>query len=514
MQQKLVIGESCLSGSDKEAILSDYFMTLNQQKASFLGYQTNQQVEFPSRLWPFLSLNLLNLGDGFEEGSYRINAKQFERAVLDYYAQLCGFAGSHTQRRYWGYLTAMGSTEGNLYALWNARDFLRGYPVEGYADAVPTDYPPVLICSAATHYSIHKASQMVGVSLFHDIGPGLGACPINQGDWQQPLAVDENDAVIIEDLYALVEFFTTAQHPIILVLNHGATFSGGSDAIYTILTRLKPLLGPNTPQQRRYWIHVDGALAANFSPYLHVGSAPFSITNEPNEFRHPEVMSLCTSPYKWLGMPWACGIYLMQERYKVGSSARPVYIGSRDSTVSGSRQGIFSLYLWDLLVTLGKAGLQRLADANEHLANDTQHRIVRLFQQLDPGGKQLHVMPRPRHSNIVRFTAPNPAVIEQFSLAQNDVLIGERLQRMCHVVILSHVTQAAIERLLDALAHPNAFSLPSRLQTSRPQNPLTDLRSMRHRYGFCPDDEVFDNGVASKSGGRDETPVLQAERFL
>ncbi|QMV16852.1 pyridoxal-dependent decarboxylase [Vibrio spartinae] len=487
MQQKLAIGESCLSEADKETILSDYFMALDQQKASFLGYQTNQQVEFSSRLLPFLTLNLLNLGDGFEDGSYRINAKQFERAVLDYYAQLCGFAGSYTQRRYWGYLTAMGSTEGNLYALWNARDFLRGHPVEGsvegYAEAATTDYPPVLICSGATHYSIYKASQMVGVSLFHDIGPGLGACPINQGNWYQPLAVDENDAVIIEDLYALVEFFTAAQYPVIVVLNHGTTFSGGSDAIYTILTRLKPLLGNNTPQQRRYWIHVDGALAVNFSPYLHVGSTPFAITDEPDEFRHPDVMSLCTSPYKWLGMPWACGIYLMQERYKVGSSARPVYIGSRDSTVSGSRQGIFSVYLWDLLVTLGKAGLQQLADANEHLANDTQHRLEQLFQQLDPSGKQLRVMPRPHHSNIVRFTAPNPAVIDTFSLAQNDVVSDGQLQRMCHVVILSHVTPAAIERLLDALAHPNAFSRPS-----RPKNPLTDLRSMRHLYGALSDD--------------------------
>ncbi|WP_051680228.1 pyridoxal-dependent decarboxylase [Vibrio rhizosphaerae] len=480
MQQKLAIGESCLSGTEKEAILSDYFITLNQQKASFLGYQTNQRVDFPARLLPFLSLNLLNLGDGFEEGSYRINAKQFERAVLDYYAQLFGFAGAHTQRRYWGYLTAMGSTEGNLYALWNARDFLRGYPVEGYAEAVTTEHPPVLICSGATHYSMHKVSQMVGVSLFHEIGPQLGTCPINQGDWQQPLAVDEYDAVIVDDLYALVEFFVAMQHPIILVLNHGTTFSGGSDAIYTILTRLKPLLGQNTPQQRRYWIHVDGALAANFSPYLRTGTAPSSLTDEPHEFRHPEVMSLCTSPYKWLGMPWACGVYLMQERYKVGSSARPVYIGSRDSTVSGSRQGIFALNLWDILTQLGQTGLQQLARANESLANETQRRLEQLFQHLDPGSKRLRVMPRPHHSNIVRFTTPNPTVIEQFSLAQNDVVIGGRPQRMCHVVILSHVTQAMIERLLDALAQPGAFFTPS-----RSKNPLTDLCSMRHRDGFC-----------------------------
>ncbi|MDW6004651.1 pyridoxal-dependent decarboxylase [Vibrio mangrovi] len=482
IQQQLAIKESRLGASEREAILSNYFATLNRQKKSFLGYQTNQQVEFSPVLLPFLSLNLLNLGDGFEEGSYRINAKQFERAVLEYYAQLCGFSGPHTQRRYWGYLTAMGSTEGNIYALWNARDFLCGHPVEGYADATVVRHPPVLICSVATHYSVYKASQLVGVNLFHDIGPALGECPINQGNWHQPLGVDERDAVNIDDLYALVEFFMTAGYPVILVLNHGATFSGGSDAIYEILNRLKPLLGRNTPQQRRYWIHVDGALAANFSPYLRSASEPFSVTDEPYEFRHPEVMSLCTSPYKWLGAPWACGVYLMQERYKVGSAARPVYIGSRDSTVSGSRQGVFALYLWERLTSLGKVGLQQLTRFNDTLADYTQSRIESLFHHLDPTGKHLIVMPRPQYSNIVRFTAPDAAVIRKFSLAQNDVMIHGKLQRMCHVVVLSHVTQEAIDALLDSLSHSRAFSL-----SAQPKNPLTDLSSIRSFYGELPD---------------------------
>ena len=410
------------------------------------GYQTNQEIQFPPSLSPFLTLNLLNLGDTFEDGSFKINSKQFERAVIDYYARLWGLSQPHTPRSYWGYITTMGSTEGNLFALWNARDYLSGYEVEGYNQAVLIKNKPIVIFSEATHYSVIKACQMLNLNTFNDSGPLLGNCPINQGDWNKPLSIEESGAVKEEDLYRLARFFIDRDYPIILVLNHGSTFSGGSDATSRILDTLKPILGENSDKERRFWIHVDGALSANFSPYLNKNI--FEIQQDPYEFRHPEVMSICSSPYKWLGSPWACGIYLMHEKYKVGSSNRPIYIGGRDSTVSGSRQGIYALYLWERLSTLGTTGLKKIAIDNELNANYLHQKLSQLSQKK----KKLTVMSRPTGSTIVRFTSPDDHIIEKFSLAQDHVEINGKIQKMSHVVVLSHVTPSVINSLIAELS--------------------------------------------------------------
>ncbi|MFT5629627.1 MAG: histidine decarboxylase [Gammaproteobacteria bacterium] len=108
----------------KSDILERHATRLIDRKHRFLGYQTNQEVTFHQDLIRFLSFNLLNLGDGFEEGNYHLNAKNFERAIIHYYAKLWNLIGANSddELAYWGYVTPMGASEGNLCALWYARD--------------------------------------------------------------------------------------------------------------------------------------------------------------------------------------------------------------------------------------------------------------------------------------------------------------------------------------------------------------------------------------------------------
>ncbi|CCN35349.1 putative Histidine decarboxylase [Vibrio nigripulchritudo SO65] len=464
----LSITELGLPQPDKDTVLREYLEEMQLRKQHFLGYQTNQNVVFSPELSPFLSLNLLNLGDGYEDGSYQINAKQFERAVLNYYARLWGMTAPNSKRNYWGYVTSMGSTEGNLYALWNARDYLSGSEVEGYEKAVEVPNPPVLISSESTHYSVYKACQMLGIPTFNQAGEKLGQCPINEGDWKKKLEVDEYGSVIEEDLFRLTEFFLQHQHPVILFLNHGTTFSGGSDAIFRILTKLKPLLGKNTESNRRYWVHVDGALSANFSPFLQPN--PFTVSDHPYEFRHPEVMSVCASPYKWLGAPWSCGVYLMQKRYKVGSSSRPTYIAGRDSTIAGSRQGLYSLYLWERLSSLGTVGLKQLAEQNESNTAFLQQALLDLSKSKRNTHRQsLIVMPRMPGANMVRFSSPRSHITAKYSLAEENIPVDGKLQRFCHVVLLSHIQRPLLDQFLAELSDPYAFSGRALL----PRNPLS-----------------------------------------
>ena len=52
-----------------------------------------------------------------------------EHNVLDYFASLWNAKWPHDPsdpESYWGYVLTMGSTEGNMHAMWSARDYLSG----------------------------------------------------------------------------------------------------------------------------------------------------------------------------------------------------------------------------------------------------------------------------------------------------------------------------------------------------------------------------------------------------
>jgi histidine decarboxylase len=62
-------------------------------------------------------------------GNFTVNSRALERDVFAYFARLWHAKTPHDatdEASHWGYLLSTGSTEGNLYGLWNARDYLKG----------------------------------------------------------------------------------------------------------------------------------------------------------------------------------------------------------------------------------------------------------------------------------------------------------------------------------------------------------------------------------------------------
>ena len=58
-----------------------------------------------------------------------MNTKWMERNVLDYYASFWNAKWPHDPEdpeTYWGYVSTMGSSEGNLHGIWSTRDYLQG----------------------------------------------------------------------------------------------------------------------------------------------------------------------------------------------------------------------------------------------------------------------------------------------------------------------------------------------------------------------------------------------------
>uniref|UniRef100_A0A453GTL9 Histidine decarboxylase n=1 Tax=Aegilops tauschii subsp. strangulata TaxID=200361 RepID=A0A453GTL9_AEGTS len=78
---------------------------------SFEGYPYNLDFDF-SVMAQFQNFSINNLGDPFIESNYGVHSRQFEVAVLDWFARLWDLQ----QDEYWGYITNCG-TEGNLHGL-------------------------------------------------------------------------------------------------------------------------------------------------------------------------------------------------------------------------------------------------------------------------------------------------------------------------------------------------------------------------------------------------------------
>ncbi|MEU4767413.1 hypothetical protein AB0H12_29560 [Actinosynnema sp. NPDC023794] len=292
---------------------------------TMVGFQGNQDMGHCQQdLARFLEFHLNNIGDPFQQGNYKLNTKIVERAVLDHYASLWRASWPYDADNpdsYWGYVLTMGSTEGNLYALAAARDYLSGKklitepggggeqqesqmmyvqaapptPAAGSGDTgaeTPNNaYRPVAFYSEDTHYSVIKAVRTLAIDTFAAIGrqeyPGL--CPIAD-EW--PMEVpskggsDGSGEIDVDKLERLVRFFAERGHPILLLLNFGTTFKGAYDNVEKIAVRLVPILAENgllerdiefeperADRRRGFWVHVDGALGAGFMPYLRIAAA-------------------------------------------------------------------------------------------------------------------------------------------------------------------------------------------------------------------------------------------------
>jgi len=156
-------------------------------------------------------------------------------------------------------------------------------------------------------------------------------------------------------LYKLVEFFVKRGYPIMVNFNFGTTFKGAYDNVKNAVEMLIPLLKAHGLYERvledewngriiqskrnGFWFHVDGALDASYMPFLEIARNQGRISEEIPifDFRLP-VHSIAVSGHKEIGAPWPAGVYMTRTKYLL-NFLEVGYIGSQDSTLSGSRNG-------------------------------------------------------------------------------------------------------------------------------------------------------------------------------
>ena len=504
-QSKFQVPSVGLSAAQTEEANTTALERNRKYQKNFIGYQSNPFIEY-GHLKDFMYMHTNNVGDPYAESNCQTNTRWIERNVLDYYASLWNIDWPHVgltesgKETYWGYCLTMGSTEGNMYGLWTARDYVSGkdlaidVPLDSNPDYItecamiqagpvaPTNMnalEPVIFYSEDAHYSLPKTVALEQIKTFYQVGsekyPDECPLPGYQGNW--PCEVPSTDGpfgpgtVDSEKLTALVSFFTGKGHPAIVVFNYGSTFKGAYDDVEktgeAIMKEVAKQPGglyntfevnyddgtKETFQRLKVWVHVDGALGASFMNFLEMAHI-HGMTDKVGpvfDFRLPFVCSITTSGHKWMGSPWPCGVFMTRSKLVLKPPSIPDYVGSPDTTFAGSRSALSPLILWNYIST--------------HPYDDQVKAVLRCFDYLQYISDELHKL-ESEHGDLkieitplaltIRFKKPNHRIIEKYSLGTETAIgldsYGNKVKfTYAHLFVMQSTTKEQINEFLEDL---------------------------------------------------------------
>lgn len=283
------------------ARLDRLFDALQARAGAMLGYPTNIDYDYAG-LERFLAFPMNNVGDPFGDSLYGINTHEFEREVIEFFAQLY-----HIHKpNYWGYVTH-GGTEGNMYGLYLARE------------VCPNG---VVYFSEDTHYSAMKIVHVLNMK--HIV-----------------LRSQENGEMRYDDLADMVRL--NRDKPVIVLANIGTTMKGAVDD----LGRIRAALTDNAIHHS--YIHCDAALSGMMLPF---------IRNAPAFDFAAGADSIAVSGHKFIGMPMPSGAVVAKRHNVERVKAAIEYIGASDTTIAGSRNALSALMLWRAIHSLGRKGFE------------------------------------------------------------------------------------------------------------------------------------------------------------
>ncbi len=297
-----------LDSNDRERLDALYDRMRAANEVS-LGYPAAKDFDYAD-LDRFFRFPVNNIGDPFADGTYRVETREFEREVVQFFADL--FRAPRDD--WWGYVTN-GGTEGNLYGLYLARELLPN---------------GMVYYSEQTHYSVAKNLHFLGMR--HITIRSLPSGEIDYEDLRETLKIHRDV-------------------PPIIFANVGTTMTEARDDVRRIVAMMDDLA------IRQRYVHSDAALSGGYAGFLHP---------RPSYDFEDGADSVAVSGHKFLGAPVPCGVVVARKQ-NVARIARAIdYIGNLDTTISGSRNGITPLMLWYRLEELGIEGIRaRLAHSLE-----------------------------------------------------------------------------------------------------------------------------------------------------
>lgn len=338
---------------------------------TFIGYPCNAGYDY-SDVERFFNIHINNVGDPYSSSTYKANTKEIEREVLEWFAKLWGI----DPEKCWGVLTN-GGTESSLQGLYVARESAEG---RGH----------IFLTSSESHYSIYKIAKLLGLNLV-------------------VVKAQENGEIDYHDFDEKVR--DSADKYIIININLGTTMKGAIDSSREVYRILK-----KHGKHRDFYCHADGALSGFYLPFI-----------EKDLFFKSHINSMSISGHKFLGVPFPCGIFMMERKYLKYVVNNIEYIGSNDCTISGSRNGHSSIFMKYIIEKMGYEGFKRDV---ERCIETAEY----LVEKIEGGWRN-------QNSITVVIPRPNDEIIGKWQLATEG--------NISHVICMPHVTRDKLDAFLE-----------------------------------------------------------------
>lgn len=355
---------------------------LEKNNKNFFGYPESPYMDERGKyiINMFSHIHINNAGDPFEEDGYlKSHSKKYERECINFFGNLF-----HIEN-VWGYVTT-GGTEGNLQGLYVGRNYLK----------MMYNQNPILITSKASHYSIKKNADILNLDL-------------------KMINVNEKDEMDLDDFELSIKSINI-DIPVLININIGTTIKGAIDNFGEIIKILK------NKQITKYYIHADMALYGII----------YGIYCYKPEFSK-YINSFSISGHKLLTTIHPCGVFITKNKIinKVFSDRWIDYIGSSDKTISGSRNGLLTMLIYDKIskgLDSIKIELKECIDNCKYLFDKMQKLNIKCEKNYE-------------ESIIIYFPKPSEYICNKYQLACYN--------NIAHVICMPHIKKRFINKFVD-----------------------------------------------------------------
>ena len=356
----------------------DVFQRIKNASNAFLGYPLAKDFSYED-FAPFLNYVVNNVGDPESPSTLSIDTKDIEIKCVQFFTKILK---GHPDK-VWGYVTN-GGTEGNLYGLYVAR--------EAFPHAI-------VYYSESTHYSVKKNLHLLQI-------PNI------------VIRSQENGEMDYHDLEQTIVL--KRDRPAIFFLNIGTTMTEAVDKLDEIKRIIKKYA------IKDYYIHCDAAFLGALAPF---------IENGPKFDFSEGVDSISISGHKFLGSPIPCGLVLVRRNHRDRVAHSVSYVDTLDTTITGSRNGLTPLFIWDFIQKHGEEGLIRRTKEAQTLAKYTEDEMNNIGIKAWRNNDGLTVV----------FPKPSRRIRNKYQLASDETI--------CHVICVPGIKKEQIDELIQELKH-------------------------------------------------------------
>ncbi|WP_405292223.1 histidine decarboxylase [Algibacter sp. Ld11] len=360
--------------TNPDNIIDSLLTQLIKDREKVLGYPVAKDFDY-SPLNEFLKYPINNVGDPFEENTYKVQTHEMECEVVEFFAEL--FRAD--PKNHWGYVTNGGS-ESNLYGLYLAREL----------------YPKAMVYfSESTHYSVKKNIHLLNI-------PSI------------TIRSQENGEIDYDDLENTLQF--NRHKPAIILTTFGTTMTEAKDDVSKVKKILKKLAIQD------HYIHCDAALSGSYGAFIEP-RIPFDFKDGAD--------SISISGHKFIGSPFPSGVIITKRSLRDRIARGISYIGSLDTTITGSRNGHSPLFLW---YAIKKMGIEGLAKRYHHSLETAEYCKNELIKQ----GLKAWTNPG---SITVAFPKVSDTIKAKWQLATDDDIT--------HIICMPNVTKNQIDEFIE-----------------------------------------------------------------